>query len=96
MVLDSRRPDIGRLNHSSGSSFMTTTVPPSGQFTPQSNSYQPESNSQQVQIGQMAPLQPIRTQGAAGHTNLLELFDPLNEDLPTPPIRQGSLFNTSS
>lgn len=37
----------------------------------------------------LQPLQPIRTQ-MPGTTNVLDMFDPLSDELLTPPISQGN------
>lgn len=94
-IVDSSRTDLFRLNHSSGSSFVTTAEQGLGQAPPSPGSYQREVGAQlpnqMAAMGQMTPLQPIRTQGPAGHSNLLDMFDPLSDEMLTPPIRQGQV-----
>ncbi|XP_067940772.1 GTPase-activating protein and VPS9 domain-containing protein 1-like [Watersipora subatra] len=81
-ALDPRRQEVGRLNHSVGSSFVSTslTLPPQLM----NNTY---TDSGQLP-NHMAPLEPIRTQDNNA-ANLLDMFDPLSDELATPPIRQA-------
>jgi len=97
-LTDSTRP--GRLNHSLGSSFVTTSNH-SANNTPASVSLANEVTS----FVPLAPLQPIRTHMVGPPSNLLDMFDPLNDELLTPPINQGkplaplsfiALFNNRS
>mgnify|MGYP001799017521 FL=1 len=95
----SQRPPTMSLNHSSSSSFRSAQYPTSLLQSannmqaplPAANQLPPTQLANQLPvINTLQPLQPIRTQNP-GASNVLDMFDPLNDELLTPPIRQGRL-----
>lgn len=97
-----QRPPIMSLNHSIGSSFQSAPGVLPGQYPasplqatnnmqahlPVANQFPAPASNQLPMINTLQPLQPIRTQNP-GANNVLDMFDPLNDELLTPPIRQG-------
>ena len=63
---------------------MQAPLPVANQLPP------PQLANQLPVINTVQPLQPIRPQNP-GASNVLDMFDPLNDVLLTPPIRQGRL-----
>lgn len=81
---------MARINHSSSSGFMTTPNSLIGQPSSYHRPGQPQTSNQMSALTPMQPLQPIRTQPLPGQgDNLLDMFDPLSDELLTPPIHQG-------